>query len=142
MEFMDSLSKRIGEMAKQVEEKSGEWLEIGKINLELFREEEAIRKLCRKIGESVYEAYSHGEVYGSKVDENCREIGEKKLKILLLKQQIEEIKKAEKNTQESEQSSATHGFSKAEGFSEGEPCPACGVQRTAKEKEPLVCEVE
>jgi hypothetical protein len=98
MEFFDDLGRRLGEVARQVEEKSEELFGIGKLNIRIFREEEAIRRLSRRIGEIVYEAYSNGKEYGGLADEQCRQIAERKQKIAGFKKKIDEIKNDDQDT--------------------------------------------
>lgn len=102
MEFFDDLGKTISSVAKQVEEKSGELIEIGRLNIEIFKEEDAIRKLSRKIGEVIYEAYSEDKEYAELADDLCYEIGEKKKRIDSLRAKISEVRKANKDTQSEE----------------------------------------
>jgi len=117
MEFLDDLGRRLGEVARQVEEKSEELFEIGKINIRIFREEEAIRRLSRRIGEIVYKAYSDGSEYGGLVDEQCSEISERKQRIAGLRLKIEEIKNAGRNA-----------GTEAEPETPGDDPPVCEVQ--------------
>lgn len=95
MNFFNNLGKSIGEMAKQAGEKSGELLEVGRLNIEIYREEDAIRRICRKIGEQIYHLYDQDKQYGGEADELCAEIKDRKKKIEELKEKIKEIRKAE-----------------------------------------------
>lgn len=140
MEILDSLGKRLSEVAKQVEEKSGEWLEIGKLNLEIFREEEAIRKIYREMGEAVYSAYFEGQNYGGIADGHCREIAERKLKIQNLKQKIDEAKKSGDPVYYNTPHDPAHGSTENALQVMGTSCPTCGARTEAEETEPPVCE--
>src|SRR5690554_691771 len=94
MDFMDNLGKRLGEVVKTVEEKSSELLSIGKLNIEIIKEKDAIRKLYHKIGELIYEAYDRNGDYSGAADAYCIEIKERKDRIHELNIKIEEIRKA------------------------------------------------
>lgn len=98
MNFFDGLGKTLEEVAKQVEEKSGELLEAGKLNIEIFKQEDAIRRTYRKIGEQVSQCYEKGERFGEKVNQLCNEIQERKKKVDELKAKLSEIKKAGKTS--------------------------------------------
>lgn len=125
MEFFDHLGKRVGEMVKQVEEKSGEWLELGKLNMDIFREEETVRKICRRMGERVYEAYAQGMEYSS-LPEDCREIDAHKQRIGALRQKAEEIKRQPKERAPSEEASEAETAASEGQGSETASCPCCG----------------
>ena len=99
MDFFNGLGKTLGEVAKQVEERSGELLEAGRLNIEIFKEEDAIRRISRKIGELIYSAYDRGEKYTGKADKLCAEISERKKKIEMLKSKIRDTKKTEEHSQ-------------------------------------------
>ena len=58
MAFLDELSNKFAEMVKRVGEKSDELIGLGKLNYEIYREEDAVKKLYGQIGEVVYRAYS------------------------------------------------------------------------------------
>ncbi len=94
MEFLDNLGKTFSEVARQVEAKSEELIETGRLNIEIFKEEDAIRRLNRKIGELIYSHYIRKEDYGGKADELCAEICERKKKIKGLRARIKEIRSA------------------------------------------------
>lgn len=95
MDFFNDLGKTLSDVAKQVEEKSGELLEAGRLNIEIFREEDAIRRIYRKIGELIFKEFDKGEPYTGKADELCDEIRHRKRKIELLKAKLSETRKAE-----------------------------------------------
>ncbi len=92
MDFFNDLGKTLSNVAKQVEEKSGELLEAGRLNIEIFKEEDAIRKIYRKIGELIFKEFDKGESYAGKADELCDQIRQHKRKIELLKAKLSETK--------------------------------------------------
>jgi hypothetical protein len=92
MDFFNDLGKTLSNVAKQVEEKSGELLEAGRLNIEIFKEEDAIRKTYRKIGELIFKEFDKGEPYAGKADDLCDQIRQRKRKIELLKAKLSETK--------------------------------------------------
>jgi peptidoglycan hydrolase CwlO-like protein len=97
MDFFNGLSKTLSDAAKIVEEKSGEFLEAGRLNIEIFKEEDAVRRSYRKIGELVYKAFEKGESYEGKAEELCSDIQERKKKIGQLKAKLSEAGKAQES---------------------------------------------
>jgi len=95
MDFLNDLGKTLSNVAKQVETKSGELLDAGRWNMEILKEEDAIRKAYRRIGEQIYTEYAKGESYAGKADELCDEIRRRKNRIEALKARLREAKKAE-----------------------------------------------
>lgn len=93
MAFIDELAKRFGEVVKKVGEKSEQLVELGKVNYELFKEEDAIKRLYREIGEAVYEAYKQENKSLDAIYRLCKEIDEHKEKIEGLKKQVDSLKK-------------------------------------------------
>jgi len=98
LEFLDNLGKTFNEVARQVEAKSEELIETGRLNIDIFKEEDAIRRLNRKIGELIYSHYIRGEDYGDKADEICAEISERRKRIKELRARIKEIRSAKEES--------------------------------------------
>ena len=92
MAFLDELSRKFTETIKRVGEKSEELVGLGKLNYEIYREEDNIRKLYGKIGEAVYEAYSKENSSINAIYNLCRQIDDRRERIEELKRQVEEIK--------------------------------------------------
>ena len=93
MAFIDELTKRFGEVVKKVGEKSEQLVELGKLNYELFKEEDAIKRLYREIGQAVYEAYKQENNSLDAIYRLCQKIDEHKEKIEILKKQVDNLKK-------------------------------------------------
>lgn len=98
MDFFNGLGKTLEEAARQVGEKSEEIWEAGRLNIEIFKREDAIRRIYRKIGEQVSADYEKGERFGSGVNEYCDEIQERKSEISRLKARLSETGKSEKQS--------------------------------------------
>jgi hypothetical protein len=67
-------------------------VEIGKINIEIGKEEAAIKKLYSQIGQAVYQAYSTDKELGENITELCDEVSRHQSKIEELKAKAERIK--------------------------------------------------
>ena len=98
MDIFHDLGKTIEKVARQVGEKSEEVLESGKLNIEILKQEDAIRKLNRKIGEHVSAQYSKGQTFDEHTNALCLEIEEKKKKIEELRVKLGELKKSGKQS--------------------------------------------
>jgi uncharacterized protein Yka (UPF0111/DUF47 family) len=81
MAFLDELSRKFTETIKRVGEKSEELVGLGKLNYEIYREEDNIRKLYGKIGEAVYEAYSKENSSINAIYNLCRQIDDRRERI-------------------------------------------------------------
>ncbi|WP_368490787.1 hypothetical protein [Clostridium sp. BJN0013] len=55
MSFLDNLNKTVGSAASAAAKKSGELVEITKINMSINKEEDSINKVYAKIGKKFYE---------------------------------------------------------------------------------------
>ncbi|NLN41343.1 MAG: hypothetical protein GX160_05040 [Clostridiales bacterium] len=91
MDFFDDLGKKIGETVKIVGDRSQQIVEIGKFNIEIGKEEAAIKKLYTQIGEAVYRAHL-GEETAERIDNLCQEITERFQRIEELQERIKELK--------------------------------------------------
>ncbi|MGI6537005.1 MAG: hypothetical protein ACOX22_01390 [Caldicoprobacterales bacterium] len=103
MEIFDELSRSVKQAAKQVEEKTGELIEIGKLNIEIFRLEDARRRLYRKIGEQICKEFAEGQAFSEIVNTLCLEVQEKNKLIDEYR-----VKKNDLKTRGNEYSSSNH----------------------------------
>lgn len=92
MEFFEEVGRKVGETVKVIGDKSNKMLEIGRINIDIGKEETTIKKLYLQIGEIVYKAHNKGENGVISVDELCQEISQRKGKIDELKNRIADLK--------------------------------------------------
>ncbi|MGI6141885.1 MAG: hypothetical protein ACOYEH_09190, partial [Caldicoprobacterales bacterium] len=99
VEIFQDLGRTIEQVARQVGEKSEEVWEAGKLKIEIFKQEDAIRKLYRKIGEQVSAQYSKGQQYDERTNEFCAEIQERKKKIEQYKAKLGDLRKTEKQSE-------------------------------------------
>jgi len=100
MKFLNDLGKTLEDVAKQVEEKSTELLETGKLNIEIFKQEDAIKRIYRKIGEQISLDYENGARFGEQINLLCNEIQDRKKKVEELKLKITEVRKSGKGSPE------------------------------------------
>ncbi|GAA0728896.1 hypothetical protein GCM10008905_28250 [Clostridium malenominatum] len=97
--------KTVGEGAATVAKKSGEIVEISKLNLSVSTEKNNIEKLYREIGEMVFEKYANGEAVDLDLEKPCKEIENSNNNIKEIKEKIEDIK----NNKEYEDSEEEYG---------------------------------
>jgi len=97
MEIFQDLGKTIEQVARQVGEKSEEVWEAGKLNIEIFKQEDAIRKLHRRIGEHISTQYIEGQQFDEQTNAICAEIQEREKKIGEFKVKLRELRKTVKN---------------------------------------------
>jgi|GEM_PF-449381 len=109
MAFIDELAKRFGDVVKKVGEKSEQLVELGKLNYELFKEEDTIRRLYREIGQAVYEAYKQENNSLNEIYRLCQEIDEHREKVESLKKQVEDLKKEAQATNDDSKKEAQTG---------------------------------
>lgn len=86
MSLIENLTKKVAQTAKSAAKKSGEIVELTKLNISIASEEEKIEKLFIEIGEMVYNQY-----LGNLTDEEL--FREQVTQIEQHKANIEEIKK-------------------------------------------------
>jgi rRNA maturation endonuclease Nob1 len=95
MALMDKLSKiakSVSDEAVNAAKKSGELLEITKLNHAISNEEDKINATLPKMGNISYQKFKNGESIDPDLINYCNKIEEIKSTILALKQKIMEIK--------------------------------------------------
>lgn len=92
MAFLENLGKKVGEAAQAAAKKSGELVEITKINVNINSEEDKIQKLYNQIGKRVYEKYSAAGAVDADLKESCEAIKVHEQNIKNLKEKILEVK--------------------------------------------------
>ena len=99
---LSKIVKTVGEGAATVAKKSGEIVEISKLNLNISTEKNNIEKLYMEIGEAVFEKYKNGAAVDLDLEKACREIEEANDNIRAIKEKIEEIKNSKENEENEE----------------------------------------
>ncbi|WZL71374.1 hypothetical protein QBE51_08565 [Defluviitalea saccharophila] len=94
--MFDNLSKKIGAAAQSAAKKSGEVVEITKLNLNINAEEESIKKLYIELGKYCFDKYNSNTEGDETILELCTKIKTHKENIDTLNQKISEIKSTEK----------------------------------------------
>lgn len=92
MAFLENLGKKVGEAAQAAAKKSGELVEITKLNVNIGSEEDKIQKLYTQIGKTVYEKYSAAGATDADTKENCEAIRVHEQNIKALRDKIMEVK--------------------------------------------------
>lgn len=92
MAFLENLGKKVGEAAQAAAKKSGELVEITKLNVNIGSEEDKIQKLYTQIGKTIFEKYSKEGTVDSDVQQSCEEIKVHEQNIKALKEKIMEVK--------------------------------------------------
>jgi hypothetical protein len=92
MAFLENLGKKIGETAQAAAKKSGELVEITKLNMNINSEEDKIQKLYTQIGKNVFEKFLAGTETSAEYKEACEGIKAHEETIKNLKAKIMEVK--------------------------------------------------
>jgi len=112
MSLIDDLKKATRNLAQR----TGDIVEVSKLNLSIAQEKEKIAKVYSEIGKAVYEQYKTGKDVG--FGDKCAVIAEYERKIEELQQKIMEIKKVKKCPSCGTEVSADTAF-----------CPKCGTKQ-------------
>lgn len=126
MSLFDNIGKKVGEAAQAAAKKSGELVEIAKLNINISTEEDKIKNLYLKIGENTYAKYRSGNEIDTDLIADCEKIEEHQKVLDSLKAKILELKNMKLCTScgEDVQNSALF-------------CPKCGakLEGTASKQE-------
>jgi membrane protease subunit (stomatin/prohibitin family) len=115
MAFFDKVSS----VAKNISDKTGEAIEITKLNSKISSEKNAIEGVCKKIGEYYYQQHKDGESLPEEVAAMCTEIYGHYMMIDDLKAEIERIKSPGKEEQ-------VTASAPSEPAADGFVCSVCG----------------
>jgi len=92
MAMFDNFGKRIGDLAQNAAKKSGEMVEVTKINISIKSEEDSIEKIYDEIGKYCFVKFEAGNETDSSIIDLCEKIKDHKTKISAFKDKINEIK--------------------------------------------------
>ncbi len=92
MAFLENLGKKVGEAAQAAAKKSGELVEVTKLNVSINSEEDKIQKLYTQIGKTVYEKFAASGMADDEVLESCNSIVAIEQNIKVLREKIAEVK--------------------------------------------------
>lgn len=121
MPFKDSLSKLSEYLetgAGNVAKKSGELIEVSKINMEISSEEKKAYELYAKIGKKIYKRYIEGMEVDKDFISKCKEIED-------IEKDIKELK--ERKLRAKEMKNCRHCY--CEMKAEDNYCPRCGKKQ-------------
>lgn len=92
MSFIENITKKVAQTAKSAAKKSGEIVEVTKLNINIASEEEKIEKLFVEIGQCIYQQYLDNmdvddcfKQHVSQIDELRKNIDDIKKKIMQVK---------------------------------------------------------
>ncbi len=74
MSVFENITRKVSDTAKAAAKKSGELVEVTKLNMNISAEEDKIRKAYSDIGKIVYNAYSKGAEVGEEYKALCQAI--------------------------------------------------------------------
>lgn len=92
MAFLDNMGKKLGEAAQAAAKKSGELVEVTKLNVNINTEEDKIQKLYAQIGKKIYEKYAASGSIDEEAIEDCETIKVHEQNAKNLRSKILEIK--------------------------------------------------
>lgn len=92
MAFLDNMGKKLGEAAQAAAKKSGELVEVTKLNVNINSEEDKIQKLYTQIGKKIYEKYAGSGAAEKEIAEDCETIKVHEQNVRSLKNKILEVK--------------------------------------------------
>ena len=93
---LSKLAKTVGDGANTVAQKSSEFVESSKLNLNISSEKNNIQELYREIGRVVYSKYENGEIIDKDLEDSCQQLEESHKTIMELEDRIDNIKKSTK----------------------------------------------
>lgn len=120
MAFLD----KIGNFAKNVGEKTGDMIEIGKLNAKITTETNNINAVKIKLGDICWNRFQAGDAVGADAEELCGQIKAAQDNIAGLQAEIQKLKEADA-------AAAAAASPAAEAAPAGTPCPACGTVNAA-----------
>jgi hypothetical protein len=117
--FIMAFFEKVSSVAKNISDKTGEAIEITKLNSKISSEKNAIEGVCKRIGEYYYQQHKAGENLPEEVAAMCTEIYGHYMMMDDLKAEIERIKSPGKDEQ-------ANAFEPVVPVAGGTVCSACG----------------
>jgi chromosome segregation ATPase len=108
-----ALLDKLTALTKAATEKTGDMVELTKLNYRLSGEKTAIEEAKKKIGEYYWNIYASGQTLDDEVTVFCQEIAAAESNIGEIQAEIQAIKKVKENDEPN-----------------SEVCPACGAKLT------------
>lgn len=92
MSVFEKITTKVSDTAKAAAKKSGELVEVTKLNAAINQEVEKIDKNLEAIGKIIFEKYSKGEKFTAEINDKCEEIVEINLVIIGMRDRVNELK--------------------------------------------------
>jgi len=92
MSIFENFSKKITETAKAAAKKSGDIVEITKLNMSIGAEEDKIKRTYMEIGKTIYERFCKGEGVPEGLEDFCEKIRGYENNISEMKEKINVLK--------------------------------------------------
>lgn len=118
MANFENFTKKVAETAKAAVRKSGDIVEVTKLNLNIGAEEDKIKKLYADMGRMVYELYLNGDEISSVLVDSCEKIKNHEKTIQEIRQKVLQLK----NMKACQQCSSEIEM-------DFEYCPRCGARQ-------------
>ena len=123
MEIMD----KVNEIAHKVSDKAGEVVEMGKLTARIYREEDEVKALKKKIGEICFGKFRAGDELDPEIEQLCIKIDKHKASIAENQRRLNRMKTGDRKTVDP----AADGFCPFCGEKlnkVGKFCPGCGKE--------------
>ena len=114
-----ALFDKINTIAKNVGEKTGEAIEITKLNAKISGEKSAMAELYKQLGEKIYEKYAAGAYQDADMTELFAAVDARRANIAEAEDKIKAIKE--------ENQARTQTVAPEQAASAGAVCPGCGA---------------
>ncbi len=128
-----ALLDKLGELAKNVGDKTNELIETGRLSSRAKSEENAIDALKKELGQYIYSQYLEGRQYDETVMEQCRNIQAAEEAVAELYAEIQ--KRKEESAKAVSETTAACQNCGAEVPKNAQFCSSCGAKIEAQEKE-------
>ena len=83
---------KFGDMAKKAADKTGDLVEVGRLNAKIMSQKQNIATLKERMGGALYQKYQQGEALSEELSELCQQIVETEKAIRRMQQEIQELK--------------------------------------------------
>ncbi len=92
MAFFDNLSKKVADTARIAAKKSGDMIEVAKLNSSINGEEDKIDKMLKEIGRMIYSSYQKGDASAAGFAAQCEQIKGYESNVADLRKKIQDVK--------------------------------------------------
>ena len=96
MSVIESVTKSIGKTAKKAVKRSGELMEITKLNVKIAGIQDKAKTIYEEIGKQEYQKYNKGVTVDGSIRKRCEEIDELEADIRVMNRKLAEMKQIHK----------------------------------------------